>query len=113
MVSTGTWVISMAIGGRAMALDAARDTLINVNAFGDPVPSARFMGGREWSRLMDGRDPAVTPADVEAVLARGIMLFPSVEQAPAPSPAGRPAGRCPRRRSPTASAPSPPPGTSR
>jgi sugar (pentulose or hexulose) kinase len=84
VVSTGTWVISMAIGGRAMALDAARDTLINVNAFGDPVPSARFMGGREWSRLMDGRDPAVTPADVEAVLARGIMLFPSVEQGSGP-----------------------------
>ena len=37
----------MAIGGRETALDPARDTLINVNALGDPVPSARFMGGRE------------------------------------------------------------------
>ena len=32
VVSTGTWVVSMAIGGKAVALDPARDTLINVNA---------------------------------------------------------------------------------
>ena len=84
VVSTGTWVVAMAIGGRRVALDPARDTLINVNAFGDPVPSARFMGGREWSRIMDGRDPAVTPADVEAVLAHGVMLFPAVEPGSGP-----------------------------
>ena len=39
----------MAVGGRQVALDPARDTLVNVNALGDPVPSARFMGGREFS----------------------------------------------------------------
>ena len=86
VVSTGTWVVAMAIGGRRVALDPARDTLINVDAFGDPVPSARFMGGREWSRIMDGRDPAVTPADVEAVLAHGVMLFPAVEPGSGPFP---------------------------
>jgi hypothetical protein len=37
----------MAVGGWAVKLGPARDTLIDVNAFGDPVPSARFMGGRE------------------------------------------------------------------
>ena len=84
VVSTGTWVVCMAIGGRRVALDAARDTLVNVNAFGDPVPSARFMGGREWSRLMQGRDATVAPADVEAVLAHGIMLFPAVEPGSGP-----------------------------
>lgn len=86
VVSTGTWVICMAIGGRRVLLDASRDTLVNVNALGDPVPSARFMGGREWSRLMDGRDPAVTAEDVEAVLARGVMLFPAVEANSGPFP---------------------------
>lgn len=44
VVSTGTWVIVLAIGGGRVFLDPSRDTLINVNAFGDPVPSARFMG---------------------------------------------------------------------
>ncbi len=56
VVSTGTWVIAMAIGGAAVELDPARDTLVNVNAFGDPVPSARFMGGREFATLVgEGR----------------------------------------------------------
>ena len=48
VVSTGTWVIGMAIGGKRMMLDPTRDTLVNVNAFGEAVPSARFMGGREF-----------------------------------------------------------------
>ncbi|MET1414336.1 FGGY family carbohydrate kinase [Roseibium sp. HPY-6] len=45
VVSTGTWVIALAVGGDDVVPDPQRDTLINVNAFGDPVPSARFMGG--------------------------------------------------------------------
>ena len=54
VVSTGTWVVIMAIGARKVALDEARDTLINVNALGDPVPSARFMGGRAFAMLLSG-----------------------------------------------------------
>ena len=68
----------MAIGGRKVALDPARDTLINVNALGDPVPSARFMGGREFELVRRGHD-GFSEADVEAVLARGVLLLPSVE----------------------------------
>ena len=47
VVSTGTWFISMAIGGKSVELDETKDTLINVNAYDECVPSARFMGGRE------------------------------------------------------------------
>ena len=84
VVSTGTWVVAMAIGGRPAALDPRRDTLINVSAFGDPVPSARFMGGREWSRLTRERGIVPEPAEVDAVLARGLMLFPAVEPGSGP-----------------------------
>jgi sugar (pentulose or hexulose) kinase len=45
VVSSGTWIIAMAIGGASVVLDPERDTLVNVNARGEPVPSARFMGG--------------------------------------------------------------------
>ncbi len=79
VVSTGTWVISMAIGGRAVDLDPARDTLTNVNAFGDPVPSARFMGGREFDRMTRGYAQKFEPSDLKAVIERGAMLLPSVE----------------------------------
>ena len=79
VVSTGTWVISMAIGGDAIALDPARDTLINVNAYDEPVPSARFMGGREFDLMTTGYSCAYDEADVAAVMQRGAMLLPSVE----------------------------------
>jgi sugar (pentulose or hexulose) kinase len=84
VVSTGTWVVSMAIGGRAPALDPARDTLINVSALGDPVPSARFMGGREWQLSIEGTPPAPTPAEIDAVLAREVCLLPAVEPGSGP-----------------------------
>lgn len=51
VVSTGTWFIAMAMGGIPTKLDETRDTLINVNALGQSVPSARFMGGRERELL--------------------------------------------------------------
>jgi sugar (pentulose or hexulose) kinase len=79
VVSTGTWVIAMAMGGRKVQLDAARDTLINVNALGQPVPSARFMGGREYALLTQGapqQDPS--EAEIADVLAQHIMLLPSI-----------------------------------
>lgn len=47
VLSTGTWVIAMALGAANPQLDPARDMLLNVAADGTPVPTARFMGGRE------------------------------------------------------------------
>jgi sugar (pentulose or hexulose) kinase len=78
VVSTGTWVICFSVGGKQVALDEARDTLMNVNAFGDPVPSARFMGGRVFAML--GADPKaeITAADRDAVLDGRVMLLPAV-----------------------------------
>jgi sugar (pentulose or hexulose) kinase len=84
VISTGTWVIVMAIGGRATRLDPARDTLVNVNSFGDPVPSARFMGGREWE--MTRPEPVPEPAAVATLLERGIFLLPSVIPGSGPYP---------------------------
>jgi sugar (pentulose or hexulose) kinase len=82
VVSTGTWVICMAIGGTATTLDPARDTLINVNVLGGSVPSARFMGGREYEIIRKKVEPGfVQPstADVNFVLANFVMLLPAVE----------------------------------
>lgn len=86
VVSTGTWVIVMAMGGTLDRLDPSRDTLINVNALGDPVPSARFMGGREYSMLTGDRQVEWTEEDVQAVLQKQIMLLPSVQKGSGPFP---------------------------
>jgi sugar (pentulose or hexulose) kinase len=84
VASTGTWVIMMAMRGAATQLDPARDTLINVNGLGEPVPSARFMGGREFDMINQGWAGEVTEADREAVYARSIMLLPAVEPSSGP-----------------------------
>lgn len=86
VVSTGTWVVAMDMGGRKVALDPARDTLVNVNARGVPVPSARFMGGREFEMLREGRGTGATAADAARVLAGGVMLLPSVRPDSGPFP---------------------------
>jgi sugar (pentulose or hexulose) kinase len=59
MLSTGTWFIAMRTLGPSAHIDVAslsehRDCLVNVDAFGTPIPSARFMGGREIEILEDG-----------------------------------------------------------
>jgi len=54
VVSSGTWMICMALGGRRVALDQRRDVLINVNARGEPTPTARYMGGREFDEMTGG-----------------------------------------------------------
>ncbi len=86
VVSTGTWVVCMAIGEHQKPLDKNRDTLINVNAFGGAMPSARFMGGREFEMLSQGRNETYTIEDVDAVLAGLAFLLPSVVEGSGPYP---------------------------
>ncbi len=84
VVSTGTWVVAMAVGARAQPLDPARDVLVNVSARGAAVPSARFMGGREFERINAGAEVTPSPEDRAAVLARGVRLLPAVESGSGP-----------------------------
>ncbi len=86
VVSTGTWVISMSIGGSLPSLDPHRDTLINVNAFGAQVPSARFMGGREFTLATADLAEGNTEQDVADVLAGPILLLPSLTPRSGPFP---------------------------
>ncbi len=84
VVSTGTWVIVMAIGGAEVALDPSRDTLLNVDVDGRPTPSARFMGGREFEIAAAGAAPDAGGA--ERALASRAMLTPSLVRGSGPWP---------------------------
>jgi sugar (pentulose or hexulose) kinase len=86
VVSTGTWVIVLAVGALPVTLDPDRDTLINVNALGDPVPSARFMGGRERSLLTDSLPAGTSDDDLAEVLANKQLLLPQVVVGSGPFP---------------------------
>ncbi len=78
VVSTGTWVIAMTIGGAEVSLDPRRDALVNVNALGAPVPSARFMGGREFELIRDGGDATANDTVLSEVARHGPYLLPAV-----------------------------------
>jgi len=86
ILSTGTWMIVMALRGERTTLDQQRDLLVNVNARGEPVPTARFMAGREIEELTGGSLATPSPADEAAVLASGIMALPSLHPGTGPFP---------------------------
>jgi sugar (pentulose or hexulose) kinase len=86
VVSTGTWTISFAVGGTLDDLDPARDTLANVTAFGDPVPCARFMGGREFELLAGRTAPEPSEADLSRVIHERVMALPSFVAGVGPFP---------------------------
>jgi sugar (pentulose or hexulose) kinase len=89
VISSGTWTIVMTVGGGLARLDLARDALANVDAFGRPVPTARFMGGREYATLLgDGPVPA-GPEDVARAVAAGALAVPSFAPGVGPYGAGR------------------------
>ena len=89
VLSTGTWMIVMALGGRAVELDPARDVLVNVNALGQPVPTARFMGGREMEEIMGGRIVEPSDGELRGVLERRVMAMPSLHPDTGPFPGKR------------------------
>ena len=90
VVSTGTWCIVMAPGADAARLAPERDELVNVAVDGRGVPTARFMGGREFGALCAGADPALaTPSSLAEAAREGWMALPSFAEAGGPF-AGRP-----------------------
>ncbi|WJS99674.1 FGGY-family carbohydrate kinase [Novosphingobium humi] len=104
VLSTGTWFIAMRLPAAPIAtadlpearaiLPEGRDCLVNVDAYGRPVPSARFMGGREIEALIeiDTRRVDIKPdqplllAAVPAVLAKGAMHMPTLAPGCGPYP---------------------------
>jgi len=76
IISSGTWTIAMTVGGPTDRLDPDRDSLANVDAHGRPVPTARFMGGREFDLLV----PQVAePGDatIARTIADDVQALPS------------------------------------
>jgi sugar (pentulose or hexulose) kinase len=86
VVSTGTWVIAVSPGGDLGSLDPERDCLANIDAFGRPVPSARFMGGREFQQLTHGELVTPAPEAVDRLLDEKTLLLPSVQSGSGPFP---------------------------
>jgi sugar (pentulose or hexulose) kinase len=99
VLSTGTWFVAMRSPAPGhspdlSALDEQRDCLINVDVEGRPIPSARFMGGREAEliakvdihALTASYDPDRLIARLPALLARGAAALPTFARGFGPFP---------------------------
>ncbi len=80
VVSSGTWTIVMANRGELTRLREERDMLANVNVFGAPIATARYMGGREYEAIAQGATEPTIDGLIE-VLARGSLALPSFASA--------------------------------
>jgi sugar (pentulose or hexulose) kinase len=102
ILSTGTWFVAMRTAGprgrvSINSLDEKRDCLMNVDVGSNPIPSARFMGGREIELLtgLDTRRIDIVPdqpallASVPDVLSSKAMVLPTLTPGCGPFPHGR------------------------
>ena len=88
VVSSGTWTIAMASDPDLRKLRQERDMLANIDAFGAPVATARFMGGREYEAIVGDHDikSTPTPASLSRVLDQNAMALPSFVTGGGPFP---------------------------
>jgi sugar (pentulose or hexulose) kinase len=93
VVSTGTWFVAMRVSADPGDVDMSQlqerlDCLLNVDVQKSPVPSARFMGGREAELITETNldANAWTQAQVRALLAGGAMALPSFVPGVGPFP---------------------------
>ena len=89
VISSGTWTVVMANRGDLTRLRADHDMLANVDAFGSPVPTARFMGGREYEAIAQSATP-IDLAALQSVLRQQAYALPSFANAgPFPGRTGK------------------------
>lgn len=96
VVSTGTWVVVLNPDCPLDVLDRDRDMLVNVDVDGSPVPTVRFMGGREFAAISGGWQGAIPHGAVQQAIDAGIMALPSFAPGgPMPDRPGQLVGRMP------------------
>jgi sugar (pentulose or hexulose) kinase len=80
LVSTGTWVVIMNPRTPLNELDQDRDTMAITDVEGHPLPTARYMGGRDFELLTEGQGAATefTETDVLSILKSQSMILPSL-----------------------------------
>lgn len=101
VMSTGTWFLAMRTrapaDARPVRLAQGRDCLLNVDISGNPVPTTRFMGGREMERLSIGNTPGLEDAGqpteltaaVQEVIRSDCRVLPTLASGVGPYPHAR------------------------
>lgn len=76
VISSGTWTVVMANRADLSRLREDKDMLASVDAFGSPVATARFMGGREYEAIAGTEARPNAPALLN-VIERQVMALPA------------------------------------
>lgn len=86
LVSSGALTSIMASGTDLGQLSEARDMLATIDAFGTPVATARFMGGREYDTIAGDSPVRPQPSldSLHSVLNRPAVALPSFSDAGGP-----------------------------
>jgi sugar (pentulose or hexulose) kinase len=77
VVSTGTWIVLLHVGGDLKKLDPAADMMANIDADGRPVACAKFMGGREFAAIANGATGEASMAMSLQLMRQGSFALPS------------------------------------
>lgn len=80
VISSGTWTVVMANRADLSRLREDKDMLASVDAFGSPVATARFMGGREYEAIAGTEARPNAPALLN-VIERQAMALPAFASA--------------------------------
>lgn len=80
VVSSGTWIVVLTqIASSLERLREPLDMLANIDAYGNPVATARFMGGREYAEIAGAKGCEVAPTRhwLFKILLEEAMALPS------------------------------------
>ena len=77
VLSTGTWVVVMAVGQRLSSLKPGMDMLGNIDAEGRPTATAKFMGGREFAIIAGDCAAPGSRTDIQHFITSKIFALPS------------------------------------
>lgn len=90
VVSTGTWSVIMDGQSDCNTLDTSRDMLVNVDAEGSPLATARYMGGREFGLICERLNTDIattfTDDDIEDIINSNTFIMPAFCSGTGPYP---------------------------
>ncbi len=88
VVSTGTWIITMSMGGNIKRLNEKKDMLANVCVLNQPIACARFMGGREFELICQQTNANATDnvsiTDIQDLIDQQLFALPAFEPGSGP-----------------------------
>jgi sugar (pentulose or hexulose) kinase len=93
IVSTGTWSVIMDCQSDCNTLDTGRDMLVNIDAEGAPLATARYMGGREFGLICERLNTDIattfTDKDIADIISSETYILPSFCSGTGPYPKKR------------------------